>query len=504
MQVTETLSEDLKREYQVVWPVAELDQRATERLTALKDRVRMDGFRPGKVPLPHLKRVYGKSVMGEVIEQAMTEANSKIVNDGGFKLAVEPRVKLADEGEQAVKDVMEGRADLSYTVAMELLPKIELADFRKIKLERPTTDVTDADVNEALGKIADANRPFADKDGKAEKGDRLTLNFKGTIDGVAFEGGTAEDVPLVIGQGQFIPGFEEQLTGMGKGETKTLKVTFPKNYAAEHLAGKDAEFETTVTAIAAPTELKIDEDFAKKLGLESLDKLKGHVRERIEKEYGAASRAKVKRELLDALDEAHKFTAPPSLVEQEFNGIWASVTRDMEQRGGKFEDEHTTEEKAREEYRGIADRRVRLGLVLAEVGEKNKITVSEEELTRAVVERARQFQGQEQQAFEHMRKDPNTLAALRAPIFEEKVVDFLLELATLNDKKVSREALFAADDDHDHNHDHHGHDHDHDHGHHHHHDHDHDHHDHDHHDHDHDHGDGGGKKGAKKAAKKAK
>lgn len=497
MQVKETLSEGLKREYQVVWPVAELDQRATERLSSLKERIRLDGFRPGKVPLPHLKRVYGRSVMGEVIEQAMTEANAKIVTDGGFKLAVEPRVKLADEGEEAVKDVMEGRADLSYTVAMELLPKVELADFRKITLERPVTDVTDADVDEALGKIADANRPFADKEGKAETGDRLTLNFKGTIDGVAFEGGTAEDVPLVIGQGQFIPGFEEQLIGMSKGETKTLKVTFPKNYAAEHLAGKDAEFETTVTNLAGPGEIKIDDEFAKNLGLESLEKLRSHVRERIEKEYGTASRAKVKRVLLDALDEAHKFDAPPSLVDQEFNGIWESVTRDMEQRGTKFEDEDTTEEKAREEYRGIADRRVRLGLVLAEVGEKNKITVSEEELTRAVVERARQFPGQEQQAFEHMRKDPNTLAALRAPIFEEKVVDFLLELATVNDKKVSREALFAADED-GHDHHHHGHDHAHDHGHHHHHDHDHDHHHHDH-DHDHDHGEAGATKATKKA-----
>ncbi len=499
MQVKETLSEGLKREYQVVWPVSELDQRATERLASLKDRVRLDGFRPGKVPLPHLKRVYGKSVMGEVIEQAMTETNAKIVNDGGFKLAVEPRVKLADEGEQSVKDVMEGRADLSYTVAMELLPKVELADFRKITLERPVAEVTDADVDEALGKVADANRPFADKDGKAETGDRLVLNFKGTIDGVAFEGGTADEVPIVIGQGQFIPGFEEQLVGMTKGETKTLKVTFPKNYAAEHLAGKDAEFQTTVTNLSGPGEIKIDDEFAKKLGLESLDKLKGHVRERIEKEYGTASRAKVKRVLLDALDEAHKFDAPPTLIDQEFNGIWASVTGDMEQRGTKFEDDDTTEEKARKEYREIADRRVRLGLVLAEVGEKNKITVSEEEVTRAVVERARQFPGQEQQAFEHMRKDPNTLAALRAPIFEEKVVDFLLELATVNDKKVSREALFAADEhDHDHDHHHHGHDHDHDHGHHHH------DHDHDHHHHDHGHDETGGKKGAKKAAKKAK
>ena len=493
MQVTETLAEGLKREYQVVWPVSELDQRATERLSALKERVKIDGFRPGKVPIPHLKRVYGKAVMGEVIEQAMTETNSKIVSDGGFKLAVEPRIKLADEGEEAVKKVIEGRADLAFTVALELLPKIELTDFRKLKLERPVAKVADAHVDEALGRIADANRPFADKEGKAEKGDRLVMSFKGTIDGKAFEGGTADEVPLVIGAGQFIPGFEEQLIGMAKGENRNIKVTFPLNYMAEHLAGKEAEFEVTVTGMSAPGEIAIDDEFAKKLGLESLEKLKLHVRERIEKEHATASRAKVKRVLLDALDEAHPFEAPPSLVEQEFNGIWQSVTKDLESRGGSFEEEGTTEEKARVEYRGIADRRVRLGLVLADVGDKNKITVSEEEVTRAIVERARQFSGQEQQAFEHMRKDANTVAALRAPIFEEKVVDFLLELATVTDKQVSREALFASeDDDHDHG-DHHDHDHDHDHDH----GHDHDH---------HHHGESGSdtKKGAKKPAKKGK
>ena len=499
MQVTETLAEGLKREYQVVWAVSELDQRATERLTALKERVKLDGFRPGKVPIPHLKRVYGKAVMSEVIEQAMTETNSKIVSDGGFKLAVEPRIKLANEGEEAVKEVIEGRADLTYTVAIELLPKIELTDFRKLKLERPVAEVTDANVDEAIGRIADANRPFADKEGKAEQGDRLVMSFKGTIDGEAFEGGTADEVPLVIGQGQFIPGFEEQLIGMEKGETRNIKITFPTNYMAEHLAGKEAEFEVTVTGMSAPGDVAIDEEFAKKLGLESLEKLKLHVRERIEQEHATASRAKVKRVLLDALDESHRFEAPPSLVDQEFGGIWESVQKDMQSRGASFEDEGTTEEKAREEYRGIADRRVRLGLVLADVGEKNKITVTEEEITRAIVERARQFQGQEQQAFEHMRKDPNTIAALRAPIFEEKVVDFLLELADVTDKPVSREVLFASEeDDHDHDHDH---DHSHDHGDHHH-DHDHDHN----HGHDHDHGESGSakKKGAKKPAKKSK
>jgi trigger factor len=488
MQVTETLSEGLKREYQVLLPVAELDERATERLSAIKDRVRLDGFRPGKVPIPHLKRVYGKAVMGEVIEQAMTEVNSKIVSDGGFKLATEPRIKLADEGDAAVKEVIEGRADLSYTVAIEILPKIELTDFRKIKVERPVAEVKDEHVDEAVKRIADANRPFVDREGKAETGDRLVLTFKGTMNGEPFEGGSAEEVPLVIGQGQFIPGFEEQLVGMEKRETRSIKVTFPKNYMAEHLAGKDAEFEVTVTGLSKPGDVTLDDEFAKKLGVESLESLRGHVRERLQKEHEAASRAKVKRVLLDAMDQAHKFEAPPSLVEQEFNGIWQSITKDMESRGTSFPDENTTEEKAREEYRGIADRRVRLGLVLAEVGEKNLIKVSEDEVTRAVVERARQFPGQEQQAFEHMRKDPNTLAALRAPIFEEKVVDFILELAEVKDKPVSREELFKAEDDeHEHGHDHH---HDHAHGHH--------HHDHDHHHHDHDHQKEADKKGAKK------
>jgi trigger factor len=489
MQVTETLAEGLKREYQVVLPVAELDQRATERLSAIKDRVRLDGFRPGKVPIPHLKRVYGKAVMGEVIEQAINEANSKIVSDGGFKLAVEPRITLASEEQDAVKEVIEGKADLSFKVALELLPKIELADFRKFELERPVAPVAEEHVDEAVKKIAEANRTYTDKEGKAQTGDRVIMNFKGTIDGTPFEGGTAEAVPVVIGQGSFIPGFEEQIVGMEKGETRQIKVTFPGNYLAEHLAGKEAEFEVTTTGIGAPDEPKIDDEFAKGLGLESLEKLKANVRERLEKDYAGASRVKLKRALLDLMDDRHRFEAPPSLVDQEFAGIWNSVTEEMKTNNRTFADEDTTEDEAREEYRRIADRRVRLGLVLAEVGEKNTITVSDEELTRAVVEQARQYRGQEQQAFEQMRKNPQVLAQIRAPLFEEKVVDFLLELAKVTDKSVTREALYT-DDDHDHHHDH-DHDHDHDHGHHH------------HHGHDHDHG-GSSKKGAKKPAGKGK
>lgn len=446
MQVKETLSEGLKREYQVVLPLQDLDQRATQRLDSIKDRVKIDGFRPGKVPLQHLKRMYGRSVMGEVIEQAISEANDKIVSEGGFRLAMQPQIKLANEGEAAVKEIMEGKADLSYTVAMEILPKIELADFRTLKLERPVAPVTDEHIDETLNKIAESNRNFTDKEGKVEKGDRVTMNFKGTLDGVPFEGGSAEEVPLVIGSNSFIPGFEDQVVGIAKGETRTLKVTFPKNYAAEHLAGKEAEFEVTVTGLAGPEPVKVDDDFAKGLGLESLDKLKAQVRSRLDQEYETLSRAKLKRALLDALDKTHQFDVPPSLLEQEFNGIWSSIEQEMKKQGTSFADEGKTEEEAKAEYRKIADRRVRLGLVLGEVGDKNAIKVSDDELSRAIVERARQYPGQEQQVFEHIRKSPEMVAAIRAPLFEDKVVDYVLELATITDKTVTREQL-AADDD---------------------------------------------------------
>ncbi len=446
MQVKETLSEGLKREYQVVLPLTELDQKATERLESIKDRVKLDGFRPGKVPMPHLKRVYGRSVMGEVIEQAISEANNKIVSDGGFRLAMQPQIKLASEDEAAVKEIMEGKADLSYTVAMEILPKIELSDFRKIALEKPVAPVADKEVDDAITKIAESNRNFTDKEGKAENGDRVVMNFKGTLNGEPFEGGSADDVPLVLGSGSFIPGFEEQVVGMAKGETRKIKVAFPKNYMAEHLAGKDAEFEVTVSAVAGPEAIKIDDDFAKGLGLESVEKLKAQVRDRLDREYSSLSRAKLKRSLLDALDKAHQFDVPPSLVEQEFGGIWSSVTQELERQGTTFADEGKTEEQAREEYRKIANRRVRLGLVLGEVGEKNAIKVADDELSRAIVDRARQYPGQEQKVFEQIRNNPELIAAIRAPLFEEKVVDFILELASVTDKPVTREQLVAEDD----------------------------------------------------------
>ena len=445
MQVTETAAAGLKREYRVVVSATDLEAKVNERLDDLKGRVQLRGFRPGKVPVEHLKRLYGKSAMAEVIEAAVREANSKIITDHGFKLATEPKVVLPSE-EGAVEGVIAGKSDLAYTVEIEIVPPITLANFKSIALTRLTAEVTDAEIDQALQAIAEANRPFVAKSDAAEKGDRVVVSFQGTIEGAAFEGGTGEDVPLTLGSGQFIPGFEEHLIGRKAAESTTFNIKFPDDYRAAALAGKDATFAVTVKAVETPDAVTIDDDFAKMLGLESLAKLKDAVKERIAREHAAASRQKLKRALLDQLDERHKFEPPPSLVEQEFNSVWAQIEGDLKQQNRTFEDEGTTEEKARAEYRAIAERRVRLGLVIAEIGERNNIKVTDEQLNAAVMEQMRQLPGREQQLLDYYRKNPSALGALRAPLFEDKVVDFLIELAEVTDKQVSRDELFKDDE----------------------------------------------------------
>jgi trigger factor len=447
MQVTETLVEGLKHEFQISVPASDLDAKADVRLVELKDKVRLNGFRPGKVPVSHLKKVYGRSVMAETIDQTIRDTNSQIFTERGFRLATEPKVTMPTE-EKAVEDILTGKSDLTYTVSIEVVPAIKLADFKSFTVEKPVVEVTDADVDEAIKRIADQNRAFAAKGegAKAETRDRVTISFKGTIDGTPFDGGTGENIQVTIGTGQFIPGFEEQLIGVASGETRNLKVSFPKNYASEKLAGQPAEFETTATLIEAPQDTKIDDEFAKTLGLESLDKLKEAARERLVAEFAGATRQRVKRMLLDRLDESHRFEAPPSLVEEEFNLMWNSIKAEMESGGKTFADEDTTEEAAKEEYHKIADRRVRLGLVLSEIGEKNKITVTDDEVSRAVIERARQMPGREKEVWDYYRNNNNALAQLRAPIYEDKVVDFILELANVTEKKVTREDLYKDDE----------------------------------------------------------
>ena len=447
MQVTETLSQGLKHEFQINVPASDLDAKADARLVDMKDKVRLNGFRPGKVPVSHLKKVYGRSVMAETIDQTIRDTNTQIFTERGFRLATEPKITMPTE-EKEVEQILTGKSDLTYTVAIEVVPAIVLADFKSFTLEKPIAEVTDTDVEQAIKRIADQNRTFAAKGegAKAESGDRVTISFKGTINGTPFDGGAGENIQVVIGAGQFIPGFEEQLIDIAAGETRNLKVSFPKNYMSETLAGQPAEFETTATLIEAPQAVDINDEFAKTLGLESLDKLKQAARERLTAEYAGATRQRVKRILLDRLDESHKFEAPPSLVEEEFNLMWNSVKAEMESNGKTFADENTTEEAAKEEYHTIADRRVRLGLVLSEIGEKNKITVTDDEVSRAVIERARQMPGREKEVWDFYRNNVNALAQLRAPIYEDKVVDFILELAHVTEKKVSREELYKDDE----------------------------------------------------------
>jgi trigger factor len=471
MQVTETRTEGFHREFEVVLPKADLAAKVDARLGEMKQRAQIRGFRPGKVPVDYLKRLYGRGTMLDVINSAVNEATSQIITERGLKLATEPKVTLSEE-EGVVEKVIQGQSDLSYKVALEVVPPIQLGDFKALKIERLAAEITDSEVDEALKRVADSNRPYSVKPegGKAEAGDRVTISFVGKINGEPFEGGKGDDVVVQIGSGTFIPGFETQLIGIAAGEKRTLNVTFPADYGNAKLAGQPAEFEVEAKSIETPNDVTIDDAFATSLGMKSLDDLKAAIRDRIAKEHGAVSRRRMKRELLDQLDAMHKFEPPPTLVDKEFDQVWKTILSDLQSSNRTFADEGTTEDAAKAEYRGIAERRVRLGLVLAEVGDKNNIKVGDEELTKAALESARQFPGREQEVWQYYRDNPQALATLRAPIFEEKVIDFLVELANVTEKKVSREELYkekGGEAGHDHaHHDHAGHDHDHDHHHH--------------------------------------
>jgi trigger factor len=446
MQVTETLSQGLKREFKVVLPATELETRLNEELATLKDRVKINGFRPGKVPLGHLRRVYGRSVMGDVVQNAVNEANRKIVEDNSLKLAFEPQIQFPENKEE-VEKAMDAKGDLAFTVALEVLPTFDLADISDVTIKKPVVEVSDTEINESLERMAKQNVAFEPKKGKAVAGDRVVVDFLGRIDGTEFEGGKGEDVRVELGSNTFIPGFEDQLVGLEAGDAKLVKVTFPTNYLAPHLAGKDAEFDVTVKDVEAPGELKIDDELAKGFGMDSLDKLKDAVRSAIQRDFDTQSRRKVKKELLDSLDAKYSFELPPSLVEQEFAAVWSQVESDMKSNNRTFADEETTEEEARVDYRKIAERRVRLGLVLAQIGEKSDIKITDDEVTQALIERVRQYPGQEKQVWEFYQKNPQALAEIRAPLFEEKVVDQILSQVKVVDETVSKEALFGDDDD---------------------------------------------------------
>ncbi|MBB3890269.1 trigger factor [Phenylobacterium haematophilum] len=445
MQIVEKSGEGLSRVYGVTVPVADLNERLEARIVEITPQLNIKGFRPGKVPAAHVRRVHGKALMAEVVEQTISETTQKVLEDNKLRPASEPDLK--PEGD--IAQVIDGKADLSYEISLEIMPEFEPTDLSKIALTRPVYEPTDAEVDEALDELAKQSRTYEPRTGKslkAKDGDQLLIDFVGRIDGEAFQGGTAEDSELVLGSGQFIPGFEEQLVGAKPGDEVIVKVAFPADYQAANLAGKDAEFTTTVKEVRAPVDAKADDALAERLGVESLEKLKELLKSNLESQYAGASRFKLKRALLDVLDEKHDFPLPPKMVEAEFNAIWQQVQADKERGGLPPEDAEKSDDQLQTEYRKIAERRVRLGLVLAEIGRINNVQVTDQELLDAMRQEAMRYGQQAQQIFDMFRQNAGMQAQLRAPIFEDKVVDLIVEKATVTDEKVSKDDLLKEDD----------------------------------------------------------
>lgn len=436
MQVTETLNEGLKRGYEITVSAAELDNKVNEKLTEAQPDIEMKGFRKGKVPMPLLKKRFGQQLLGEAMQETIDGAMNKHFEDSGDRPALQPEVKMTNEDWKEGDDV---QVEMSY----EALPEIPEVDLKSISLERLVVKPDDAAIDEALENLAENAQDFEPrkKGSKAKDGDQVVMDFVGKIDGEAFEGGSADDFPLVLGSGNFIPGFEEQLVGVKAGEEKAVTVTFPEDYQAENLAGKEATFDCTVKEVKAPAKAKIDDELAKKFGADDLAALKAQISERLEAEYSGAARAVMKRGLLDALDSMVSFDLPPSLVSAEAGQIahqlWHEENPDVEGHDhGEIE--------ATEEHNKLAERRVRLGLLLAELGTKAEVDVSDAEMTQAIMNQARQYPGQERQFFEFVQQNAQMQQQLRAPIFEDKVVDYVFELANISDKEIGKEDLQKA------------------------------------------------------------
>lgn len=445
MQIVEKSGEGLSRVYGVTVPVADLTEKLEAKIKEIAPTLNVKGFRPGKVPPAHVRRLYGKAIMQEVVQQSLSESAQKVLEDNKLRPAGEPELK--PEGD--IEAVMDGKADLAYEMSVDLMPEFEPVDAATLSLTRPVYAPTDAEVDEAVADLAKQNRTYEAKTGKSVKakdGDQLLIDFVGRVDGEAFEGGTATDVELVLGSGQFIPGFEDQLVGAKPDSDVTVKVTFPADYQAAHLAGKDAEFETKVKEVRGAVDSPADDEFAKRLGLDDLAALRGLIQKNLEEQYAGASRFKLKRALLDELDAKHDFPLPPKMVEAEFSAIWQQVQQDKEAGTLPEDDAKKTDKQLEKEYRKIAERRVRLGLVLAEIGRANNVQVTDQELMEAIRREAMRYGPQAQQVFDLLRQNPNAQAQMRAPIFEEKVVDLIIEKAKVKDKKVPKDELMKDDD----------------------------------------------------------
>ena len=447
MQVTETSSAGLKRELKVTIPLADLHNRFTAKLDEIKGQVNIKGFRPGKVPVAHLKRVYGRSVMADVVQETVSEVSRKALDERKERAAFTPEIKFTED-QAEIEKVLGGQSDLAFGMTYEIVPAITVADLTSISIERPVVEVADAEIDKSISQLVEGSTTYKPAEHRAaEKGDRVLIDFVGSIDGVEFEGGKGEDAPVVIGAGGFIPGFAEGLTGAKAGEERSVTATFPEAYGEAKLAGKTATFKTKIKEVAESEKPEVNDEFAKKFGLDSVADLREAMKARIKLDYDGAARQRMKRALLDALDEKHAFELPPTLVDSEFNGIWAKVNEDLKKNGKTFADEGKTEDESKVEYRRIAERRVRLGLLVGEIGDKNKIEVTQDELRRALIEQARQFPGQEKMVYEYYEKTPGAVAELRAPIFEDKVVDYVLSKASPSERKVSKEELLKLAED---------------------------------------------------------
>jgi trigger factor len=445
MQIVEKSVEGLSRVYGVTVPAAVLAEKVEARIAEITPTLNLKGFRPGKVPTGHVRRMFGKSLMSEIVEQTINETTQKVLSDNNLRPAGEP--DLRPEGD--IQDVFEGRSDLAYEIALEVIPEFVPADFSEISLKRPIYEPTEDEVGEAVAELAESSKTYEPRKGKTVKskdGDQLLIDFVGRVDGEAFEGGGAEDATLTLGSGQFIPGFEEQLVGAKPGDEVLVKVTFPAEYQAAQLAGKDAEFTVQVKEVRAPKASKVDDALAERLGIENLEKLKELLRSNLQSQFAGAARFKLKRALLDILDERHDFLLPPRMVEAEFSQIWEQVQQDKTAGGLPPEDADKSDAQLEVEYRKIAERRVRLGLVLAEVGRINNVQVTEQELAEAMRAEAMRYGPQAQQIFDFLRQNPSAQSQIRAPIFEEKVVDLIVSMAKVEDEQVSKEDLLREDD----------------------------------------------------------
>ncbi len=444
MQITDTNADGLKHEMKVVVAAADIERSVTDRLTEIGRTVRLPGFRPGKVPMTVLKQRFGASVMGEVLERTVSDSSTEAMRERNLRPALQPKVEIISFNE--------GK-DLEYKLAVEVLPQIELANFGDIELERLKPEVPDEEIDRALERIAQQQRKNETVDRPAEKGDVVVLDFVGSIGGVEFPGGAAQDYSLELGTGSFVPGFEDQLIGAKAGDTPKVTVTFPADYGNEELSGKEAVFACTIKEVKAIVPQPIDESLAAAVGMENLAMLRQTVRERIERDYQGIARQRLKRTLLDRLGEKHSFGVPAGMVDIELDTIWKQYEAQLErakqagQATGEGDEAPKDEAAIKSEYAAIAERRVRLGLVLAEVGSKNNITVTQEELNRAVGEEARRFPGQERHVIEYYRNNPGAIDNLRAPIYEDKVIDFILELAKVTDKSVPVADLLKMDAD---------------------------------------------------------